>query len=177
MHYCICDYVSDIVHNSIEAGSLNIELVWTETDKLISLKIVDDGCGMDEATLEKALNPFYTDGSKHKGRTVGLGLPFLKQAAKSTGGEFEIKSEKGKGTLVNFSFDKTHIDMPAIGSIKETIVGLFSFIGEFELKIKKQGVAGEYEFSRAEISQAVGGFDWSEGMKLLREYIYSIETV
>lgn len=176
MHYCICDYVSDIVQNSIEAEAENISVLWCETDSEISVVVDDNGCGMDEDTLEKALDPFYTDGTKHKGRTVGLGLPFLKQAAEAAGGKFSIASVLGKGTNVKFSFDKTNIDVPPCGSIKDTWIGLLSYVGSFGMVIEKRGSAGEYILDKDEISEAVGGFDWAEGMKLLREYVFSLET-
>lgn len=177
MHYCVCDYVSDIVQNSIEAGSLNIFVLWREDEDRLEITVSDDGCGMDSDTLEKALDPFYTDGNKHKGRKVGLGLPFLRQASETSGGKFEIESAEGEGTKVKFSFDLNNIDMPPYGNIKDTWVGLLSFTCDCELVIEKIGCAGQYKLSRQEISEAVGGFDWSEGMKLLREYIFSLETL
>ena len=56
---------------------------------MLSIKIIDDGCGMDAETLEKVTDPFYTSRTTRK---VGLGIPLMKQNAELTGGEVKIAS-------------------------------------------------------------------------------------
>ena len=75
MHASICDTLSDLVQNSLEAGATRVELdVYTGPDK-VSARVTDNGKGMDRATLEKAVEPFYSEAGKHDRRRVGLGLP------------------------------------------------------------------------------------------------------
>ena len=94
----------DIAQNSIEAGSSVVTVDMIEKDSILSVCIGDNGKGMTSEILAKVQDPFYTDGRKHETRSVGLGIPFLDQAAKAAGGEFEIKSEEGLGTSVFFLF-------------------------------------------------------------------------
>ena len=104
MHATLCDFISDIVQNSIEAGSTVIRLAIDEDEDTIRFSVTDDGKGMDAVVLKKACDPFYTDGEKHSRRRVGLGIPFLIQAADAVGGSFTIESEPGRGTIVDASF-------------------------------------------------------------------------
>ncbi len=142
MHASICDVLADIVQNSIEADSASIKIRIEETVHLLSIIIEDDGKGMDEEQQKRALDPFYTDGTKHAARRVGLGLPFLQQMTESTGGDFSLSSEKGKGTAVSFTVPLDHIDAPPVGDIAMTLTGLFSYPSESEITVRRS-FAGE----------------------------------
>ena len=86
MHFRLCDYVLDLVQNAVESGASLVRLRLDEQAAQFRLTLEDNGCGMDEATSRRALDPFYSDGIKHAARKVGLGLPFVKQALEATGG-------------------------------------------------------------------------------------------
>jgi PAS domain S-box-containing protein len=62
----------------------------------VCLSVVDAGEGMDEATLARAGEPFFT--TKGVGKGTGLGLPTVHGFAEQTGGRLVLKSRKGKGT-------------------------------------------------------------------------------
>ena len=64
----------------------------------VRLSVIDDGCGMDAATLSRAIEPFYS--TKEIGRGTGLGLSMVHGLAAQLGGGFAIRSELGKGTSV-----------------------------------------------------------------------------
>jgi CheY-like chemotaxis protein len=51
---------------------------------------------MDEATLSKAMDPFFT--TKEVGKGTGLGLPMVHGLAQESGGELLLKSGIGEGT-------------------------------------------------------------------------------
>ena len=74
--------------------------------------------------VKRAQDPFFTTRTT---RIVGLGLPFFKQAAESTGGTFSINSEKGIGTIVKAVFILSHIDRMPLGDISSTIHTLVVF--------------------------------------------------
>jgi len=57
----------------------------------------DNGKGMSGAGLDRAMDPFVTDGVKHPERKVGLGLPFLIQTAIQSGGGWRIISATADG--------------------------------------------------------------------------------
>jgi NO-binding membrane sensor protein with MHYT domain/nitrogen-specific signal transduction histidine kinase len=62
----------------------------------IRLRVTDTGLGMDEATLRRALEPFFT--TKGTGRGTGLGLSIVHGLAEQSGGRLVLKSRRGDGT-------------------------------------------------------------------------------
>ncbi len=62
------------------------------------LSVTDTGEGMDEATLAKATEPFFT--TKGIGKGTGLGLSMVDGLAGQSGGKVTIRSMPGKGTTV-----------------------------------------------------------------------------
>ena len=114
--------ILDVAGNSVKAGAKNIAVTLEEDERgILTLVIKDDGCGMSEEMVQKAVNPFTTTRTTRK---VGLGLPFLKLAAEQTGGEMKIKSKQGVGTEVFASFDTKHIDFMPLGDIVSTVTTL-----------------------------------------------------
>ncbi|MEA3541311.1 MAG: PAS domain S-box protein [Pseudomonadota bacterium] len=65
----------------------------------VKLSVVDDGEGMDEATLERAREPFFT--TKGVGKGTGLGLSMVHGFAEQCGGALTIESVVGLGTTVS----------------------------------------------------------------------------
>ena len=64
----------------------------------VRLVVADTGTGMDEATLARATEAFFT--TKPPGLGTGLGLPMVKAFAERSGGAFAIASAPGEGTRV-----------------------------------------------------------------------------
>jgi PAS domain S-box-containing protein len=62
----------------------------------IHLCVTDTGEGMDEATLARATEPFFT--TKGTGKGTGLGLSMVHGLAEQSGGGFALRSRKGEGT-------------------------------------------------------------------------------
>jgi len=62
----------------------------------VCLAVSDAGEGMDDETLRRATEPFFT--TKGVGKGTGLGLSMVQGLAEQFGGRFVIKSQKGKGT-------------------------------------------------------------------------------
>ena len=113
-------HVLDIAENSIRANARNIDILVTEDmqSNLLTLIIEDDGEGMDEPTLARAVNPFFTTKTNKK---VGLGLAFLSQSAEEAGGHMDVESEPGKGTKITAMFELCHIDRKPFGNLHGTI--------------------------------------------------------
>jgi CheY-like chemotaxis protein/two-component sensor histidine kinase len=64
----------------------------------LRIQVNDTGCGMDAATLKKAVEPFFS--TKPVGKGTGLGLSMVHGLAEQLGGALELSSENGKGTSV-----------------------------------------------------------------------------
>ena len=62
----------------------------------VVLSVTDVGEGMDEKTLSRATEPFFT--TKGIGKGTGLGLSMVHGLAQQSGGAFTLKSRKGSGT-------------------------------------------------------------------------------
>ncbi|MFC3215650.1 ATP-binding protein [Novosphingobium panipatense] len=60
----------------------------------VCLSVADEGSGMDEETLAKASEPFFT--TKGIGKGTGLGLSMVVGMAGQFGGKTELKSKAGR---------------------------------------------------------------------------------
>jgi len=65
---------------------------------LVQLSVIDTGTGMDDETLARAIEPFFS--TKGVGRGTGLGLSMVHGLAAQLGGELSIESKPGAGTAV-----------------------------------------------------------------------------
>ncbi|MGA2188089.1 MAG: response regulator [Steroidobacteraceae bacterium] len=64
----------------------------------VLITVTDTGIGMDEVTLAKATEPFFT--TKGPGKGTGLGLSMVHGLAAQSGGRLRIRSELHAGTVV-----------------------------------------------------------------------------
>ena len=114
-------HILDIAQNSVvaEAREIRIAIIEDIADDKLIIRIKDDGRGMDQETLEKVVDPFYTTRTTRK---VGLGIPMFKSSAESCDGTFEIRSSLGVGTEIDAEFRHSHIDRVPLGNMSETII-------------------------------------------------------
>lgn len=73
--------------------------VGLKSGRYIRLSVADTGSGMDQATLVRAIEPFFS--TKGIGRGTGLGLSMAHGLASQLGGALTINSEPGIGTNVD----------------------------------------------------------------------------
>lgn len=92
--------ILNLVNNALQACNegavLEIRIDQQHTELLIS--VIDNGPGMDESTLTKAKEPFYTT----KTHGTGLGLAIAQVIARAHHGRFEIVSKPQQGTCARF---------------------------------------------------------------------------
>lgn len=65
----------------------------------VLLSVADTGSGMDQETISKAIEPFFT--TKGVGQGTGLGLSMVHGLAAQLGGGLGIDSEIGRGTSIH----------------------------------------------------------------------------
>lgn len=175
MHPTVCDTLLDVVQNAFEAGATRVEVSVARTGDLLSCSVADNGRGMDEATKRRALDPFYTDGVKHPSRKVGLGLPFLREMARASGGSFSLASEPGRGTTVSFSFDLSNVDAPSFGDAAGTFTSLATYPGDHVLSLSRSEDGRSYAVTSAELADALGDLSEAGNLALLRDFFSSNE--
>lgn len=126
-------HILDLAENSLKANCTELEILVNEDLKrdILEIRIKDNGIGMDESFLKIADDPFITT---RKTRSVGLGLSLAKAAALRCEGSFSIKSKKGNGTEILFSFKYSHIDRAPLGNIGETIVSIINNRPDVEIR-------------------------------------------
>ncbi len=142
-------HILDIAENSIaaEAKRIEIRIEEDQAKDLLTVEINDDGKGMDEQTLRKALDPFFTTRTT---RRVGLGLPLLAQASKESDGTIEINSTPHGGTTVKAVFRYHHLDRKPLGNIHETIRTLVVGHPEIEFLFEHTKDGATYSFDTRE---------------------------
>ena len=70
-----------------------------QSEQWLCIEVADRGCGMDDDTLSRAAEPFYSGFSPPR---LGLGLELARLAARAHGGLVELESEPGHGTVARF---------------------------------------------------------------------------
>lgn len=170
----ICFHLIDLVQNSVAAGATTIRLDIVESVKqdTLTLEIADNGRGMDPHTLEKVQDPFFTTKSF---KTVGLGIPLFKATAQACRGDFAIRSEVGRGTAVQASMQKSHLDCPPLGNLEETVLSLLVTLDALDLQFSYRSDRGEFSISSNAVREQAGDLHFShpDVYTFLREYIHS----
>ncbi|MBQ4623589.1 MAG: sensor histidine kinase [Clostridia bacterium] len=151
--------ILDIAQNSIKAKASLIGIHIKEEGGILSFEIVDDGCGMDQATVDRLVDPFYTTRTTRK---VGLGIPFLKMAAEQTGGYVRVDSvsekadPQNKGTRVYAEFHKSSIDFTPMGDIVSTMVSLIQGADGMDFDFTYQTERGVCALSTMDMREVLG---------------------
>jgi len=119
MHQVIMNLCVNAAHAMAEGGTLTVRLEPVEPDESsspesgeegerewVQLTVKDTGCGMDEATLARMYEPFFT--TKEAGKGTGLGLSTVYGIVKDSNGAIEVDSAPGEGTVFRVRLPVTH---------------------------------------------------------------------
>jgi signal transduction histidine kinase len=168
-------HILDIAENSVRAEADTIEIQITEDmeSDLLSIKVSDNGVGMDEETVKKVLDPFYTTKTV---RRYGLGIPLLSEAAKAANGKLSIESKKGEGTRIKADFQHSHIDRQPLGDMAETIITLIMGNPEIDLLYVHRKNGHVYTFDTKEVRPQLGDIPINslDVLRLLKEDLQQI---
>lgn len=139
-------FLLDIVQNAIavKASKIHARLEEQLPEGVLLFQVADNGPGMTEEQVKRAVDPFYTTRTTRK---VGLGLPFLKAAALQAGGTFELTSQKGVGTTVTAKFDTKSIDLLPCGDIASSLqcIAIHPDVVDFTFAFRVKGHAFQFE--------------------------------
>jgi PAS domain S-box-containing protein len=111
IHQVLLNLSTNAWHSlSGQTGRIQIDLETTAIDKQVSqqlpnlqvglyacLRVTDDGVGMNDATLARIFEPFYT--TKSVGEGTGLGLSVVDGIIKSHDGAIRVTSTPGAGSV------------------------------------------------------------------------------
>ncbi len=169
-------HLLDIIENSAQAEARNIyvTIIINEKCNRLTMKVKDNGKGMDEETIDNAQQPFFTTKTSRK-KKIGLGIPLFKQNAEQCDGSFSLKSKPNKGTALKAQFRLDHIDRMPLGNITDTI--LTSIIGHptidytIEYRLLSKSGSKKFLFKTAEIRKELGDIplDYPDVVTYIRE--------
>jgi signal transduction histidine kinase/ActR/RegA family two-component response regulator len=84
----------------------------------VRISIIDNGSGMDDATLAKATEPFFT--TKGPGKGTGLGLSMVHGLAAQSGGLLQIRSEPNVGTTIELWLPRAMTSAVSVSRLQQT---------------------------------------------------------
>ena len=151
--------VLDIAMNSVKAKATLINIRITEDNELLTIEIIDNGCGMTAEFLRGVIDPFCTTRTTRK---VGLGIPLLKLAAEQTGGEVTITSKheskypEEHGTRVVATFYKKHIDFTPMGDIISTVTTLIQGSPNIDFEFLHKSNTFDVSLDTREVREVLG---------------------
>ncbi len=113
-------HILDVIENSLRAGARNVDirLIDNKSRATLTLEIEDDGKGMNESSIRRAGDPFFTT---KRGKKYGMGLALLAQASEETGGSLKVVNGAKRGTKIVASFKRDSIDLKPMGDIEGTL--------------------------------------------------------
>jgi C4-dicarboxylate-specific signal transduction histidine kinase len=96
---------SEATHNR-DHGKVTVRTTVNTNRESIRLEVKDNGDGIPKEYLAKIYDPFFT--TKGEGKGVGLGLAVVYGIVESHGGEIEVDTKVGEGTIFR-------VDLPISG--------------------------------------------------------------
>ena len=97
----------NLIQNSIkftdEGGFINI--IVSQDEEYTTIKVVDNGAGIEKENLEKVLDKFFQEDYNESGS--GLGLAISNEIVKLHGGKMTLNSKKGVGTSITVKIKNT----------------------------------------------------------------------
>lgn len=148
-------HILDLAQNSItaEASLIELDIIEDMANDLLTIKLRDNGRGMDEETVQKVTDPFFTTRTTRK---VGLGISMFKMNAELCDGRFRIESELGVGTKIEAVFKHSHIDRVPVGNMADTMMTMVMGAQNADIVYNHVYKTQTFTFSTQEIKEVLG---------------------
>jgi signal transduction histidine kinase/HD-like signal output (HDOD) protein len=93
--------LAEVIDNALLAtrendGRVDVSAAYDAVSRRVAITVSDQGTGMDEYTLKRAFDPFFS--SKPAGRRRGLGLAKALRWLQGSGGTMKLESRQWRGT-------------------------------------------------------------------------------
>jgi PAS domain S-box-containing protein len=96
----------------------------------VRLTVRDDGCGMDDVTMKRVFDPYFT--TKPEGEGTGLGLSTVHGIVRAHEGAISLASEVGVGTTFSLYFPATAKPSPPPPAISPVGAGRILYVDDEE---------------------------------------------
>ena len=106
----LLNLLSNAVKFTRQEGTVCVSALHND-DGSLAITVADNGIGMDAEELKMAMSKFgqVDSGLERKHEGTGLGLPLTKGLVELHGGDLDINSEKGHGTMITVTFPKERV--------------------------------------------------------------------
>jgi two-component system NtrC family sensor kinase len=91
--------------HAVEVGG-NVLVATRRDGENVIVSVADDGCGIPPELIDRIFDPFFT--TKAVGEGTGLGLGIAHQIVNSHGGEIQVESTPGQGTVFRVRLPAAH---------------------------------------------------------------------
>jgi two-component system phosphate regulon sensor histidine kinase PhoR len=91
-------------------GESTVTILTQESDHDVSVKIIDEGIGIDARDLLSVFEPFQRGRDAEETEGFGLGLAGVKTIVEAHGGQVVVESELGKGSVFTVILPKTKLE-------------------------------------------------------------------
>lgn len=100
----------NLVQNAIKFTSEGgyVKLVASQGEEFTTIKVIDDGCGIETENLDKVLDKFFQEDYNKAGS--GLGLAISHEIVKLHGGNMILQSQKDIGTTITITIKNKLIE-------------------------------------------------------------------
>lgn len=99
----------NLISNAERYAESSVNVHCNISENLLTIKVVDDGCGFSEEALERAMQPFFRDDKEDKTH-FGLGLYICRILCEKCGGNLTVDNYKNGGMVTATFFCKKIIE-------------------------------------------------------------------
>lgn len=92
------------------AGEGTVTILTQQTNHEVSIKVIDEGIGINAEDLHSVFEPFERGRDAKKTGGIGLGLAVVKTIVEAHGGRVLVESELGKGSVFTVILPKTGLE-------------------------------------------------------------------